>query len=135
VIPRWANLSASDRNAFLAARAFLERRLDRKETIEWALALAPTETAKRIAILELLDGPIAQDLKEPWLTAWRLIQESWDSPARDRRDQTEVYHIQRLLKSGDRSGVIIDRIEDMVRPRLKVDSFNTRLIHPSLTAS
>ena len=60
--------------------AFLEGRFEKKETIEWALRPGPHDSLKRWAILRLLNTPEGINLREPWRSAWRLIEEFWDTP-------------------------------------------------------
>jgi hypothetical protein len=33
---------------------------------------------ERIAVQHLLDGPRGWQIREPWQSAWRLIEESWE---------------------------------------------------------
>ncbi|MGO6819753.1 hypothetical protein ACCS67_33585 [Rhizobium brockwellii] len=121
MIPPWASLEPWDRDAFRATIAFLNKRLPEQGTIDWALRLDPGQRVERVAIEDLLNGPRAVDLQEPWGTAWRLIEESWSSGHSNRDDGTAIYGIQKRLRGGDRSGAVISTIVNLVAPRLKVE--------------
>ncbi|MBS4084031.1 MAG: hypothetical protein KGZ73_10805 [Rhizobiales bacterium] len=82
--------------------------------------MKPDQQIERIAIQELLSGPGAQDLKEPWATAWYLIEESWSSGGPEKSDST-IYRIQKRLRAGDYSGAVIAALVRLVSPRLKVE--------------
>ena len=99
---------------------FLEGRLQKKETVEWALRFAPGDVVRRRAILELLSRPEGTDLREPWRSTWRLIEESWNEPIVDRYGIQPV-RIQDRIRSGERSGALVSAIVDLVAPRLKVE--------------
>ena len=77
------SMNAKDQATVRSTVAFLEGRLKEKETIEWALSLGPDNILKRRAILHLLDTPEGISLREPWRSAWRLIEEFWDTPIPD----------------------------------------------------
>lgn len=113
------NLSEQDRSLFRATLIFLDSRLCEEESVFWALNLEDRQTAQRLAILELLDRH-ANDLKEPWLTTWRFIEESWAEKTSD-DDFTSVYSIQARLRSGELSGAVISGIVDLVYPHIKVE--------------
>ena len=81
MILSWANLGESERARVRTATVFLRSRLSELDTIEWALKLKPNQHAERIAINEVLNGHPAPTVKEPYTTAWRLIEESWFYPA------------------------------------------------------
>ena len=74
---RLTRLEGHDRCSFLATIEFLRARLAEPATVEWALGLKPERSVERNAISYLLGGPAATELREPWATAWRLIEESW----------------------------------------------------------
>lgn len=120
MIRPWAYLEPKDRETLRTVIAFLKKRLAEQGTIDWALNLKPGQRIERMAIEELLTSPGANDLAEPWVSAWRLIEESWSSPQLDRHDGTAIYGIQQRLRAGDRSGATITAIVDLVAPRLKV---------------
>ena len=121
MIRPWAYLDPQDREAFRTVIAFLNKRLPEQGTIDWALKLKPGQRVERIAVEELLTGPGARDLPEPWASAWRLVEESWSAPQSEERDGTALYGIQKRLLAGDRSGAAVAAIVDLVAPRLKVE--------------
>lgn len=121
MIRPWAYLYPQDRETFRTVIAFLNKRLAEQETIDWALKLKPGQRVERTAVEELLTGPGARDLAEPWASAWRLIEESWSAPHSEERHGTAIYGIQRRLLAGDRSGAAVATIVDLVAPRLKVE--------------
>lgn len=121
MIPPWAYLDPQDRETCRTVIAFLNKRLAEQGTIDWALRLDLGQRVERIAVEELLTGPGARDLAEPWASAWRLIEESWSAPQSEDRDGTTIYGIQRRLQAGDRSGAAVAAIVDLVAPRLKVE--------------
>lgn len=120
MIQPWTYLDPQDRETFRAVIAFLNKRLAEQGTIDWALKLKPEQRVERIAVEDLLTGPVAHDLAEPWASAWRLIEESWAAPHSDRHNGTAIYSIQKRLRAGDRSGAAIAAIVGLVTPRLKV---------------
>ncbi len=124
----WRDLNESGQAVFWAARAFLTGRLEERATINWALRLKPNDTATRVAVLNVLDGPGGQKINEPWQSAWRLIEEWWDGPTVE-RSSIAAYHAQQRLSSGDRSGALVRRIVELVSPRLSLEPLNAE---PSL---
>jgi hypothetical protein len=118
MLPRWAALSEADRGAFSAAVVFLNKRLERKDTLEWALGLGPADVVKRLALLEVLDSPTGRDLPEPWRSAWRLIEESWKRPLDEAPTWHKLYSIGDWIVKGDRSGALIKDIVALVRQSL-----------------
>lgn len=121
MMPTWAHLDTMDRELFRVITGFLNNRLEEQGTIDWALNLKPGQRIERTAVKELLSGPGAHVLAEPWATAWRLIEESWSSPISHVRSSSSVYGLQKRLRSGDRSGAIVAGIVDLVSPRLEVE--------------
>jgi len=122
--PRCANLKKTEHAAYDATIAFLKDRLEERATVDWALRLEPTDTIKRSALLDRIDSPEGRNISEPWRSAWRLIQESWDSPAAEEHTSTDVYDAQRRLRAGERSGSLVKIIVELVAPRLKVEPFS-----------
>jgi hypothetical protein len=114
-----------DRAAFRATIAFLRKRMGEAATIEWALRLKPTQRIERAALIDLLNGPEGSALKEPWATAWRLIEESLLVHASEEGPSTAIHGIRKRLRAGDRSGTVISSIVDLVSPRLKVEPIDT----------
>ena len=104
--------------------AFLEDRLEEKETIEWALDLGSNVEQKRRAILRLLNPPWRVSLREPWNTAWRLIEESWQGETDD-KNRIPLAKIKQRLESGDRSEALISEIAQLVAPRLAVEPYES----------
>lgn len=122
--PRQANLNEAGRAALLASIAFLNGRLEERATIDWALNLKPKDTIRRLALLHVIDSPDGRKIKEPWRSAWRLIEESWNSPSVHDHIATNEYQAQYRLRAGDRSGSLVELILEVVAPRLKVEPFN-----------
>lgn len=120
MIRRSVFLAPADRAKYQTISAFLRNRLEEKNTLDWALRLGPGQRVERIAIEELLDNPIAK-LEEPWATAWRLIEESWSLGPPDGDDGVTIYGIQKRLRGGDHSGMVVRAIVNLVAPRLKVE--------------
>ena len=121
MISPWPYLDEDDRSLFRATIAFLEGRLARSDTIDWALRLKNADRIKKIAIAELLSAPHSRLLEEPWRTTWRLIEESWSSSDVPEGASMATHDAQARLGAGDRSGALVDRIVDIVAPRLKVE--------------
>jgi hypothetical protein len=120
----WTRLNETERGAFTVLMAFLNGRLASATTINWALQLDPGESVKRAAILQLVDGPEGRKLAEPWRTAWRMIEECWDTPILGHLADTKPYDIGRRVKSGDRSGSLLAAIADYVAPSLRVSALS-----------
>jgi hypothetical protein len=122
MIPSWAYLDEQDRSIFRSAVAFLNNRLAEVGTVEWAAQLGPDRRIERAAIENLLGSQGGSIAKEPWATAWRLIEESWSEKPVERGQSTLVYGVQARLRASDRSGAVISAIVDLVAPRLRVDA-------------
>jgi hypothetical protein len=120
----WTHLNEAERGAFTVLMAFLNGRLDSAATINWALQLGPGESVKRAAVLQLVDSPEGRKLTEPWRTAWRMIEEFWDTPSLGHLSDTKPYDIGRRVKSGDRSGSLLSAIADYVAPSLRVSALS-----------
>lgn len=127
--PQWVNLSELYRAAYRAIIAFLKGRLEERATVDWALQLKPSDTIKRLALLDLIDSPDGRKIGEPWRTAWRLIEESWNNPGLEDRSSTGAYHAQHRLRAGERSGSLVAAIVEVVAPRLKVEPFSSLRLH------
>lgn len=124
VIPNWALFSEAEKRVLSATMAFLDGRLDERSSIEWALQLGERESVKRAALVSLLDTPAGRKLSEPWRTAWRFIEESWEGPL-DRQQASHItYDVKSRLKSGERSGSLITQIVQLVRPAVKAAPFS-----------
>jgi hypothetical protein len=122
--PRRTDFTEQDRAVFRVTTAFLNQRLEERATIDWALRLRSDDTVKRLALLDRVDSLAGRKLNEPWRTAWRLIEESWDSPAVEDRNSTVAFHIEHRIKAGDRSGALISALVELVAPRLEVKPFS-----------
>ena len=120
------SLNARDQAMVRSIVAFLEGRLKEKETIEWALDIGSgdidIDIVKRRAILHLLDWPGGVNLREPWLSAWWLIRESWKEPNANLR-MLEVEVKKRLHSKGERSEALVSAIVDLVAPRLSIKAY------------
>ena len=116
------SLNARDQATVRSMMVFLDGRFEEKETIKWALKSSPDDNLKRWAILHLLNTPEGINLREPWRSAWRLIEESWDEAIADSAGMLEV-KVKRRLQSGERSGALISAIVDLVAPRLMVKAY------------
>jgi hypothetical protein len=118
----WLRLNEAERSAFSVVTAFIHDRLAAVETINWALGLGSGESVKRAAVLQLVDSPAGRKLAEPWRTAWRMIEEYWDTPSLGHRGSINPYHIGERVKSGDRSGSLVSMIVESVAPRLRLSA-------------
>ena len=119
----WGRLTEHDRGIFRASLAFLSGRMEERATIEWALKLKSNDSAKRVAVLEIINNPQIR-LSEPWRTAWRLIEEFWANPPVESPGFMEVYNIQRRIRAGDRTGALIALIAKHVMPRLRIEEIS-----------
>jgi len=117
--PHWNHLNDRERSSLRTIVSFLDGRLEERPTIEWALRLKQNDALRRLAVLELLNWQTGKDVKEPWKSAWRLIEESWSESPRQLHG-TEIYQLQKRLHSGDTSGALIAEIVRLVEPQLEV---------------
>ena len=122
----WSNLHPAERGRARTATAFLSGRLAERAMLEWALRLEPGQVGERMAVLDQLNGIAVEPLTEPYLTAWRLIEESWSAPDAEIHPFQVVRDIVSRVKAGERSGSLIDAISDVVRPRLEVRPLERR---------
>lgn len=134
VIPTRESLDQGERNRVKTAKAYLKSRLLERATVDWALRLEPAQRIERFAIMELLDGYPAPTMKEPYATAWRLIQESWSYRSSEKSHTLRVHEIRRRVQVGERSGVLIEEIADLLAPRLDVKALESRPWLPSKRA-
>lgn len=118
---RWSILGEEGRRSYRLATTFLSGRLDSRETIEWALSLKSSDESKKLALSDLVEGPEGAKIAEPWRTAWRLIQESWERPFSNDRSQSRAYHIKHQLTAGDTSGIVVKDIAELVAPNIKIE--------------
>ena len=117
----WQALGDQDRDTTRALIAFLNGRLAERSTIEWALRTKRDDIVKRSAILQSLEFLEARALKEPWRTAWRLIEESWNDGA-VRSSSIEAHRAQRRIVAGERTGSLVSSIVSFVRPTLQIEA-------------
>jgi hypothetical protein len=101
--------------------AFLHERLSERRIVDWALRTKPHEIIKRIAVIQSLEYLDANRLKEPWRSAWRLIEESWEQEL-PQSSRTDAYLVQRRINAGERSGALISAIIAIVQPRLEISA-------------
>ncbi|MGJ4728181.1 hypothetical protein [Luteimonas sp. SDU101] len=121
MISHWLLLSDKDRDAVRTLMAFLHERLAERATIEWALRTKPHELVKRVAILQSLEFLDANKLKDPWYSAWRLIEQSW-AEEMPQSSSSDAYRLQRRIVAGERSSPLISAIVSVVKPRLEVSA-------------
>jgi hypothetical protein len=124
MIYRRANIHGKDLLVLLTTRAFLKGRLAERDTIWWALNLKPEDQIKKQAILDTLNEPSEQHMKDPWRLAWRLIEEYWNSPPYDDDISIEEYNLKTRLDRGDRSGSLVKAITDFIAPKLKIEKLS-----------
>jgi hypothetical protein len=108
-----------------ATFSFFLNRLSEAQTVEWAARLNDEDLGQRVGILDLLDRNEAKSIAEPWRTAWRTIEESWNSPTPPQDAGMSAHAIKSRLRRGDLSGALIDELVELVRPKLKVSPFST----------
>lgn len=119
---RWLDLEPREQDSFRAAIAFLGPRLGDAKTIDWALTKATSSKVLRVAITHLLDTPVGRSLDEPWLSAWRIIEEYWTDLSTGEMDGTGEYDIRARLSVGERSGSLVRDLVGLVVPTLEVES-------------
>ena len=77
----------------------------------------------------LLNQPQGVALREPWRSAWRLVEESWRStPARHEGELNE-YSVQDRLAAGERSGSLVAAIVDLAAPQLTLRPYEAWELH------
>ena len=92
-----SDLSERERACFRTAVAFLKDRLSETQTVAWALGLKPDRRVERIAIAELVTGPEASGLAEPYAAAWRLVVESWSYRSTGQSAELVLHHIRKRV--------------------------------------
>lgn len=128
ILSRLPRLSQQDREAYRVSIAFLSGRLRERATIEWALRLKSKDSAQQIAVLELIERSDAKDLGEPWITAWSLVREYWDTPNLD-NSSVDAYGVRHRLRAGDLTGAVISEIIRITKPYLKLSAFSKSDFH------
>jgi hypothetical protein len=116
----WRDLSAEERSAAQYAALFVEERLQRAETIQWALDEGGNNRAKRVGLSEAIERYLIKGGVEPWASAWRLIIASWSRQVLDY--QHTQHRIQHELRAGSRSAAVVRNIADLVAPWLKLQT-------------
>lgn len=116
------NLNEKEYFEFRAIVAFLNGRLEERASIDWALKLRLNDNVKRMALLFIINKD-GENIKEPWRSAWHLIEESLTNPENHDNDLSGAY-IHKRLKAGDRSGSIIKAIAECVTPQIKAEPFS-----------
>ncbi len=129
VNPQWPYLPEIERVAFRAIVATLDGQLESRETFDWALRTTHSPGTERLAVLSALDRPKIV-LREPWRTAWALLEEAWSFETPYRLWVGSGHDLNRRLANGDRSGALVSKIVDLVRPRLVAEA-PTRSFRPS----
>lgn len=127
---RLFSLSESDRRLLETIQLFINGRLADQRIFEWALKLNERQLVERLAIQVEVDHR-AKNINSPWIDAWRILMESWDSgdlPDSNSVDEIDVRH---RLAAGDRSGDVARRIVDLVRPILAAKSKDSDLFSTS----
>jgi len=116
------SLNKREHAIFRAVEAFLSGRLEERASVDWALKLKPDDSAKRSALLFLINKD-GLTIREPWRTAWYLIDEWLTNPEGQDYDLAHAF-IHKRLKAGDRSGSIVTAIAKSVEPRLHLVPFS-----------
>ncbi len=116
------SLNKREHAIFRAVEAFLSGRLEERASVDWALKLKPDDSAKRSALLFLINKD-GLTIREPWRTAWYLIDEWLTNPEGQDYDLAHAF-IHERLKAGDRSGSIVTAIAKSVEPRLHLVPFS-----------
>lgn len=105
--------------------AFLNNRLSCREAVEWAISLDEVAFSQKQALTRLFEMQNGHDFKEPWKSAWRIIQTGWSfSPLSRQTYSTSLFCIQERLGAGDYSSSIINGLVEYVAPKLEVSAFS-----------
>jgi hypothetical protein len=99
--------------------AFADGRFEKKEVVEWALALTSDQETERSLLRDLYSRQ-QKIVREPYALAWRCIFEYWRSP--DGQTANDAFLIKRELRQGAHQRETIKLIVDAVRPWLKVET-------------
>ena len=121
---RWLLLPESELGVFRTTIAFVEGRLSERATLEWALNLEERDVAKRWGVLEVLSRRSDRLVAEPWRTAWRLVEESWEVGVTMHEGSLATLDVADRIKSGERTGALTASILNLVRPFIKVAQFS-----------
>lgn len=119
------SLNQADWDVYRANVAFLTGRMEEIPTVEWALKLNQSDTLPKLAIVEIINDIRRNPINEPWLSAWRLIEEMWNDPIPVGLETLEVHYVIERLSKGERSKSLASAISSLVRPRIKVETNTT----------
>ncbi len=114
---RLFSLSESDRRLLEIIQLFIDGRLADQRIFEWALNLNERQLVERLAVKIEVDDRV-KNIHSPWIDAWRILIESWDSGELPYNNSVDEIDVRYRLSAGDRSGDVIRRIVDLVRPVL-----------------
>lgn len=103
--------------ALTVSLAFLANRLLETDTVAWAMGLGQADKAKKLAVLRILAYP-PKPIGEPWLSAWRLIEQQWDQS--NQPTPGEAHALKRRITTGETSGALIAEVTDLLTPRIKL---------------
>ena len=118
-------MNQAELRTYSVTMVFLHDRLEERSIVDWALRLGDgkVDEIKRRAVLDLI-GYQGSQISEPWLSAWRLIEESWNNEnIRNEDSGIGLYDVKRRLRAGDRTGSLVAAIVSLVAPRLEVKEF------------
>lgn len=118
----WSDLDERERSVFWMTADFIEGRLCEKSTLAWAIGLSGEieREAERRAVTYRLRDHLAPPLKEPWRTAWDLVEASWSGHEHPDNQHVEAAAIRSRIEQGDRSRQLMGSIIDLVEPRAEV---------------
>ncbi len=119
-------LSTSERDKFRTILAFIEDRMQERDTIEWALELNPTKVIARTAVVDAIDSANRNQMPEPWITAWRMIEYCWTHQNIGADHDTLEVRLRNRLKKGERSHSLARELSELVAPRLNVENRRKR---------
>lgn len=98
---------------------FLNSRLNDPAAFEWAAGLEKKQIIQREAIRALLWHP-PKGVKEPYVTAWNLLLESWRTDPE--LDPHSKYGLRNQVKRFGPNGLTLTGLVDQVRPWLNVEA-------------
>lgn len=116
---RWLPTSEAHNRIFRITLAFIDSRLEDRQTVNWALGLGPSESAQRAAVLSAINQ-FRRVLSEPWGAAWRAIEEAWGDDIDEDSQSIDDFQLSERLKGGERSGALVRAIVDLLKPGLHV---------------
>jgi hypothetical protein len=125
---RWLPTFEAQNRIYRTTLAFIDSRLEDRQTVNWALGLGPSESAQRAAVLGAINQ-FRRVLSEPWGATWRAIEEAWGDDINEDRQSMDEFQLSERLKGGERSGALVRAIVDLLKPGLHVTS-NSELNRP-----